>query len=85
MEKEFDNTLTVKIENGGMITIQVLDIIDENPFNKSFIIYNVPGNDSIFSSILNEGETEYSLDTIEDTKELEYINALIDKAIEESE
>ena len=41
MEKEFDNTLTVKIENGGMITIQVLDIIDENPFNKSFIIYNV--------------------------------------------
>jgi len=85
MEKEFDNTLTVKIENGGMITIQVLDIIDENPFNKSFIIYNVPGNDSIFASILNEGETEYSLDTIEDTKELEYINALIDKTIEESE
>ena len=85
MEKEFDNTLTVKIENGGMITIQVLDIIDENPFNKSFIISNVPGNDSIFASILNEGETEYSLDTIEDTKELEYINALIDKAIEESE
>ena len=85
MEKEFDNTLNVQIENGGNITIQVLDIIDDNPFNKSFIIYSVPGNDSIFASILNEGETEYSLDTIEDTKELEYINALIDKAIEESE
>ena len=85
MEKEFDNTLTVKIENGGMITIQVLDIIDENPFNTSFIIYIVQGNDSIFASILNEGETDYSIDTIEDEKELEYINDIIKKAIEESE
>lgn len=85
MEKEFDNTLNVQIENGGNITIQVLDIIDDNPFNKSFIIYSVPGNDSIFASILNEGETDYSIDTIEDEKELEYINDIIKKAIEESE
>ena len=85
MEEEFDNTLNVKIENGENITIQVLDIIDDNPFNKSFIIYTVPGNESIFASILNEGETDYSLDTIVDEKELEYVNGIIDKVIEESE
>ena len=85
MEEEFDNTLVVKIENGNEITIQVLDIVEENPFNKTFIIYNVPGDDSVFASILNEGENDYSLDTIEDEMELDFINDLIKETIGESE
>lgn len=85
MEEEFDNTLVVKIENGNEITIQVLDIVEENPFNKTFIIYNVPGDDSVFASILNEGENDYSLDTIEDEMELDFINDLIKETVGESE
>ena len=85
MEERFDNTLEVKVENGETITIQVLDIIDENPFHKSFIIYSVPNNDSIFASILNEGENDYTIDTIENQNELEYINGVIDASLKESE
>ena len=39
--------------------------------------------DTIFSSILNETETTYSLDTITDQKELDFINNEIDRVVSE--
>ncbi len=78
-----DNKLKVTIEDGSEVIVNVLDIIDSLEFNKTFIIYTVnDNNENIFASILNETETSFSLDTITDSKEIEYINAQIDKALE---
>ena len=34
-----DNKLTITIEDGTNVTINVLDIIESNVFNKTFITY----------------------------------------------
>lgn len=80
-----DNKLKVTIEDGSEVTVNVLDIIDSIEFNKTFIIYTVNDNEeSIFASILNETETTFSLDTITNNNEIDYINKEIDRVIEES-
>lgn len=79
-----DYKLNVIIEDGSVVEIEVLDIVDSNVFNKSFVIYTVGGNkENIFASILNEGENDYSLDTIEDAQEIDFINSEIDRIVEE--
>ena len=79
-----DNILKVSVEDGSIVDVNVLDIIDSARFNKTFIIYTVNDNEeSIFASILNESETSYSLDTITDEKEINYINSEIDRVVGE--
>lgn len=79
-----DNKLKVTIEDGSEVTINVLDIVDSLEFDKTFIIYTVNNQeDTIFSSILNEGENDYSLDTISDQKEIDFINNEIDRVVSE--
>lgn len=79
-----DNTLQITIEDGSKVTVHVLDIIESDEFNKDFIIYTVNDNsNTLFASILNEGEQTYSLDTITDQKELDYINKEIDRVVSE--
>lgn len=79
-----ENILNVTAEDGSTISVRVLDIIDSAKYNKSFIIYTVNGDDSnIFASILNEGESSYSLDLISDEEEINYINQEIDRVVEE--
>ena len=78
-----DNKLKVTIEDGSEVTVNVLDIIDSLEFNKTFIIYTVnDNNENIFASILNETETTFSLDTITDTREIDYINSEIDRVVD---
>ena len=78
-----DNKLTISVGNGQKVTIEVLDIIDSYAFDKSFIIYNLEGNNNdVYASILNESETSYSLETITDPEELKYINSEIDRVVE---
>lgn len=78
-----DNKLKVTIEDGSEVTVNVLDIIDSLEFNKTFIIYTVnDNNENIFASILNETETTFSLDTITDKREIDYINSEIDRVVE---
>lgn len=84
MEMDFDNTLEVTIEDGTKVKVNVLDIVDSIEYNKTFIIYTVNDNEeNIFASILNEKEDSYSLDTITDSNELEYINHEIDRVVSE--
>lgn len=84
MEMDFDNTLEVTIEDGTKVKVNVLDIVDSVEYNKTFIIYTVNDNEeNIFASILNETEDSYSLDTITDSNELEYINHEIDRVVSE--
>lgn len=79
-----DNKLKVTIEDGTEVVVNVLDIVDSLEFNKAYIIYTVNDEeDTIFSSILNETETTYSLDTITDQKELDFINNEIDRVVSE--
>lgn len=78
MEEEFNNKLTLKSENGTDVTINILDIIDSDEFDKTFIIYTLFDNHTnVFASILNEEELTYSLDTITDKNELDFANNLI--------
>ena len=77
--EEFNTKLTLKAENGSNVTIDILDIIDSNEFNKTFIIYTLVGGDSatVLASILNETDLEYSLDTITSQEEISYIDEQI--------
>ncbi len=78
-----DNKLKVTIEDGSEVTVNVLDIIDSLEFNKTFIIYTVNDNkENIFASILNETETSFSLDTITNKNEIDYINKEIDRVVD---
>lgn len=81
-----DNILKVTVEDGSTVNVNVLDIIDSARFNKTFVIYTVNDDKSnIFASILNEKEDSFSLDTIKEKEELDYINAEIDRVVEEVE
>ena len=79
-----NNKLKVTIEDGTTVDVNVLDIVDSFEFNKTFIIYTINNEeDTIFSSILNETETTFSLDTITDQKEIDFINNEIDRVVSE--
>lgn len=79
-----NNKLKVTIEDGTIVDVNVLDIVDSLEFNKTFIIYTINNEeDTIFSSILNETETTFSLDTITDQKEIDFINNEIDRVVSE--
>lgn len=81
-----DNILKVTVQDGSIVNVNVLDIIDSARFNKTFVIYTVNDDKSnIFASILNEKEDSFSLDTIKEKEELDYINAEIDRVVEEVE
>ena len=81
-----NNKLVVTAENGQDVTINVLDIIDSEEFNKTFMIYNIDGNnEDVFASILNEKEDTFSLDTITEQREIEFINHEIDRVIQEGD
>ncbi len=82
--EEVNNKLEVTIEDGTIVTVNVLDFVDSLEFGKTFIIYTVNNeSDTIFASILNETEDSYSLDTITDQKELDFINNEIDRVVSE--
>ncbi len=83
---EFDNKLNVTFSNGQTVAIDVLDIIDSKAYNKSFIIYTVNEDDeNVFASILNEGTSAYSLDTITNQDEIDFINSEINRVVTELE
>ena len=82
--EEIINKLGVTIEDGTTVTVNVLDFVDSLEFGKTYIIYTVNDqSDTVFASILNETEDSYSLDTITDPKELDFINNEIDRVVSE--
>lgn len=82
--EEVSNKLEVTIEDGTTVSVNVLDFVDSLEFGKTYIIYTVNDqSDTIFASILNETEDSYSLDTITDQKELDFINNEIDRVVSE--
>lgn len=78
MDEGYDNKLTLKTEDGSEISISVIDIIDSDEFDKTFIIYTLQDNNSnVFASILKETDLTYSLDTITNSNEIDFVNELI--------
>ncbi len=80
MEDKMDTRLSLTIEDGSKVIINVLDIIDSYTYDKTFMIYTLDGeNKTVFASILNEKDTTYSLDTITNEEELNFINSEISR------
>ncbi len=79
MMEELNTKLSVKMENGNSVEIDVIDIIEAPNFNKEFIIYTFPNTkqEEYYASILTEDETSFSLDTIESDEEIEFVNKKI--------
>jgi len=74
-----DNILKVMMSNGSELEINVIDIIEGNynNINKKYIVYSVSGNEDIFISILNETDSSFSLDNIDDDNEYRYVENLL--------
>lgn len=70
-----NNKLTVNVEGGNRIVINVYDILERPDINKKYIIYDIDEseNDNIYISILEEDETSFTLKTIEDQNELKEV------------
>jgi hypothetical protein len=84
MNEEFNNKLEVTIEDGTTVTVNVLDIVDSLEFNKTYVIYTVNEEETtIFASILNEDEDSYTLETITNQREIDFIDKEIDRVVEE--
>lgn len=78
MDEGYDNKLTLKTEDGSEISISVIDIVDSDEFDKTFIIYTLQDNNTnVFASILKETDLTYSLDTITNNNEIDFVNELI--------
>lgn len=76
---EGDTKLKVNL-NGRDVTIDVIDIINSDEYQKEYVFYSIEDlkNDQVFVSILNEKEDSYSLDTIENEEEFAYVNKLME-------
>ena len=84
MEGEFNNNIEMTLWDDTKDTVGFLDIIDSNVYVKTFVIYYVNGDtEHIFGSILNEGDTKFSFEAITNKDEIDYINAEIDRVIQE--
>ncbi len=68
-----NNILKLKTDNNGEVEIEVLDIINNELQNKDYIVYRLRDKDDVLISILNQTETGFSLDTIEDANEFREI------------
>ena len=68
-----NNILKLKTDNNGEVEIEVLDIINNGLQNKDYIVYRLRDKDDVLISILNQTETGFSLDTIEDANEFREI------------
>ena len=68
-----NNILKLKTDNNGEVEIEVLDIINNELQNKDYIVYRLRDKDDVLISILNQTETSFSLDTIEDANEFREI------------
>lgn len=68
-----NNILKLKNSDGSDIEIEVLDIINDENSNKDYMVYRIKDQEDVLISIINQTETSFSLDTIEDENEYKAI------------
>lgn len=79
-----DNFIKVKTEDGNDIILEVLDMANDVNTNKTYIVYRLLNNDDIFISILNENESSFSIDTIDDVDEFNAVEQFFVDKLENS-
>ena len=78
-----DTKLNVML-NDQEITIDVIDILENQSDNKQYIIYNIDGNEKdIYMSILDEKEDSYTLTAIESKEEARLIEEYLQSLVKE--
>ena len=79
-----DNFIKVKTEGGTDIILEVLDMANDVNTSKTYIVYRLLNNDDIFISILNEKESSFSIDTIDDVDEFNAVEQFFIDKLENS-
>lgn len=82
---ENNNTLKLKDNNGNNIEIEVLDIIYDEDLNKEYMVYRIKDQEDVLISIINQTETNFSLDTIEDANEFKAIEDYLESKINDNQ
>lgn len=82
---ENNNTLKLKDNNGNNIEIEVLDIINDEDLNKEYMVYRIKDQEDVLISIINQTETNFSLDTIEDANEFKAIEDYLESKINDNQ
>ena len=80
-----DNILKLKKSDGFDVEIEVLDIINEENSNKDYMIYRIKNTDNVLISIINQTETSFNLDTIEDEAEFKAIEDYLASKINDNQ
>lgn len=80
-----DNILKLKNSDGFDVEIEVLDIINEENSNKDYMIYRIKNTDNVLISIINQTETSFNLDTIEDEAEFKAIEDYLASKINDNQ
>ena len=66
--------LKVKDEKVKTVTLKVIDIISDNPFDKEYIIFTKENDGVIYASELILNNDNYIIRDVETKEELDYIN-----------
>lgn len=74
-----DTKLNVISETGEELTIDVIDIFSLENIDKEYILYTI--GDDMYASILREDEDTFTLETIQDNREIEIVNERINELI----
>ena len=82
---ENNNSLKLKDNNGNNIEIEVLDIINDEDLNKEYMVYRIKDQEDVLISIINQTETNFSLDTIEDANEFKAIEDYLESKINDNQ
>ena len=80
-----NNILQLKDNNGNNIEIEVLDIINDENSNKDYMVYRIKNQDDVLISIINQTETSFSIDTIEDENEYKAIEGYLESKINDNQ
>ncbi len=88
MEKELDATFIVTDELGKEITCQIVMTFDSDEFNKSYVVYQIVGDESgeYFAASFNpEDGDEGQLYQIESDEEWDFVEEVIESYLEDME
>lgn len=81
-----DTKLTVNIDGGQSVVINVYEIIEREDISKKYIVYDIDGseNEEMYISVLEETDTTFTLKTISDENELREIEEYLLKVTDEN-
>lgn len=80
-----NSILRIKNNDGNDIEIEILDIINDENSSKDYMVYRIKDQEDVLISIINQTETSFSLDTIEDENEFKAIEDYLESKINDNQ